>query len=177
MTTSEYIAKLKKKLEILKEGKLVQIAATDTHDKMVERIFEKNLNELGNKIGEYSKNPIYVDPKDSPRSFPTKGKNGKEKFKNGKDHKTGYFKNYSDYKKELGRSGEVDLKLHNRLKSDFEKGVVKESALKYTSGVNKDNADKIKGIESNFGSVFDLTKNERENFTNVLEFETLKLLK
>jgi hypothetical protein len=183
MTTEDYIKSLRQKIAILKDGRLVAIAAQDTHVKMIERIFDEHQNANDGKIGEYnSTDPIYVNPDNSPKKFPRKGKpdakgKSKSKFANGEDHKTGWFSSYKSYREKIGRQvGEVDLKLFGRLQSDFSKGVVKKDELTYTSGVNEDNAGKIKGIESKYGSVFRLTPKERTNFKQVLAFESFKLL-
>lgn len=180
MTTKEYINKnIRAKLAIIKEGKPIAIAAQDTHVQMSERIFDKHKNAQDGKIGEYnSTDPLYVNPDNSPKKFPKKGKEGKTKFQNGNPHKTGYFESYKAFREKIGRqTGEVDLKLTGRLKSDFTKGVVKKDNLTYTSGVNDDNAKKLEGIEDRYGNVFRLTPKERTNFKQVLAFESFQILK
>jgi hypothetical protein len=184
MTTEQYIKETRKKIAALKDGKPIAIAAQDTHVKMAERIFDKHDNANDGKIGEYnSTDPIYVNPNNSPKKFPTKGKpndkgKSKSKFANGELHKTGFFNSYKDFRAKIGRqTSEVDLKLFGRLQSDFTKGVVKKDDLTYVSGVNESNGKKIKGLESKYGKIFGLTPKERTNFKQVLAFESFKILK
>lgn len=185
MTTQEYTRQLNSKISKLKTGLPIGIAAQDTHVKMVERIFEKGENAEGSGIGKYnSTDPLYVNPNDSPKKFPTKGKPskdkpGKTKFKNGESHKTGYFESYKAFREKVGRETDhVNLNLFGNLQNDFGKGVIKLSNEAYISRVSQgDNLDKIKGAEGRYGDVFKLTKVEREHFKDVLEFETMRILK
>lgn len=179
MTTDQYIAKTRQKIAILKQGKIISIAAQDTHVMMAERIFDKHHNAQDEKIGSYnSSNEIYINPKNSPKGFPKKGKDGKSKFKNGEEHKTGYFESYKTFREKMGRqTNEVDLKLFGRLQSDFTKGVQKKDNITYISGVNHDSEAKIEGITEKYGNVFRLTPKERTNFKQVLAFESFKILK
>jgi hypothetical protein len=177
MTTQEVINSLKAKVKILSGGQLVAIAAQDTHVKMSERIFDNNENSTGGKIGDYNSiDAIYVNPKNSPKKFPTLGKpdkNGKRKT-----GETGYFESYKAYREKIGRQTKsVDLKLFGRLQSDFTKGVIKVDDLTYTSGVNQDNADKVEGAEDRYGKIFSLTEEEKQHFHDVLEFESFKVLR
>lgn len=179
MTTSEKIAQLRKKMSILEHSKLVQIAAQDTHVKMTERIFIKGQNAQDGNIGNYNTtDELYVNPNDSPKKFPPKGKNGDVVFSNKKKHKTGYFKSYSEFRSKIGRpTDKVNLVLSGDLQSDFGKAVIKRSETSYASAVRGANADKIDGAQSRFGNIFRLTPKERTNFKQVLAFETFKILK
>ena len=180
MTTQEYIRSLNAKISKLKTGLPIAIAAQDTHVKMVTRIFDEGKNTEGSEIGKYnSTDPLYVNPNNSPKKFPTKGKTGKSKFANGESHKTGYFESYKAYREKVGRETEhVNLTLFGILRNDFGKGVVKLSNVSYISKVSqKENKDKIDGAEDRYGDIFKLSKEERENFKEVLEFETLEILK
>jgi hypothetical protein len=103
MTTPDFIKRQHEKIEKLKSGLAVHIAAQDTHVKMTARIFEEGETAQGNKLRYNSSDPLYVNPDNSPKSFPPKGKTGKTKFKNGESHKTGYFESYKDYRQKIGR--------------------------------------------------------------------------
>lgn len=180
MSTQEYISSLHQKFDILKSGQLIGVAAQDTHSKMVERVFEDGHNAQDSEIGGYnSSKPLYVNPKNSPRNFPTKGKSGDSKFEDGKLHKTGYFSSYKAYREAVGRqTGRVDLVMFGNLKSDFSKAVIRLDTLKFASSVSRvESSEKIKGIESKYGNVFRLTPKERTNFKQVLAFETFNLLR
>jgi hypothetical protein len=175
MTTQEFIKRQREKIAQLKSGKAVAIAAQDTHVKMAERIFEQGETSEGNKLKYNSSDPLYVNPKDAPRSFPPKGKTGKTKFENGKPHKTGYFESYKDYRQKIGReSGFMNLNLFGNLQSDFGKGVIKVDDSAYASTVTQESN---KGKLEKFSTYFKLNKEERKNFRDVLEFETIEILK
>lgn len=179
MKTSEKIAQLRRQLTIIESGKLVQIAAQDTHVQMVDRIFNKGLNAQDGQIGTYNtSNELYVNPNNSPKKFPTKGKTGESKFKNGEPHKTGYFESYSNYRSKVGRpTSKVNLVLFGDLQNDFGKAVFKLTETKYASLVRGANGDKVEGAEAKYGNIFRLTPKERTNFKQVLAFETFRMIK
>jgi hypothetical protein len=176
MTTDQFIQKQHRKIAELKSGKVIGIAAQDTHVKMVERIFEEGKETSGEKNKYNSTDSLYVNPNtESPKRFPPKGKTGKTKFKNGEPHKTGYFDSYKDFRAKIGReTGFVNLNLFGNLQNDFGKGVVKLSNESWistvTSTLNKPKLEK-------FADYFKLNKSERENFKEVLEFESMNILK
>jgi hypothetical protein len=175
MTTQEFIKKQNEKLDKLKSGVAVAIAAQDTHVKMTARIFEDGETAQGNKLKYNSSDPLYVNPKDAPKNFPKKGKTGKTKFENGKPHKTGYFESYKDYRQKIGReSNFMNLNLFGNLQNDFGKGVIKLSEGGYASTVTQEDN---KGKLEKFSTYFKLNQEERESFKEVLEFETLEILR
>jgi hypothetical protein len=175
MTTQEYIANQHRAIQKLASGLPIAIAAQDTHVKMVERIFEEGKQKDGSKKKYNSTDPLYVNPKNSPKSFPVKGKNGKTKFENGESHKTGYFESYKDYRAKIGReTGFVNLNLFGLLQSDFSKGVIKVDNLKYVSTVTN---EANKGKLDKFEKYFELTPEEKQNFKEVAEFEALEILR
>lgn len=175
MTTDQFIQKQHAKLARLKSGEAVAIAAQDTHVMMVERIFEKGKEADGSKNKYNSTDPIYANPKNSPKNFEKKGKNGDTKFSNGDEHKTGYFNSYKDYRQKIGRETKfVNLNLFGILQSDFSKGVIKLDSLKYVSTVTQEaNKEKVEKFEGYFKA----NKEERKNFKEVLEYESLEILK
>lgn len=185
MTTQEYIQKLNSKISKLQTGLPIGIAAQDTHVKMVERIFEEGKKSDGSGIGKYnSTDLLYVNPNDSPKKFPTKGKpdkNGKakSKFSNGESHKTGYFESYKAYREKVGRQTDhVNLNLFGNLHNDFGKGVVKLNTQTYASRISQgSNEKKREGMEEKYGDIFKVTEGERENFKEVLNFEVMQILK
>jgi hypothetical protein len=180
MSTQEYITKLRERVNILQNGNAIGIAAQDTHVQMVERIFEQGKNAQDSEIGSYDpSNPLYVNPKNAPKKFPTKGKDGDSKFENGEPHKTGYFESYKAYRQAVGRqTGSVDLVLFGNLQSDFGKAVVRKEGTSWASTVTRvESRNKIAGIEGKYGNVFRLTPNERDNFKQVLASETYEILK
>lgn len=176
MTTQEYVKKLNGKIQTLKSGKALNIASQSTHVKMVERVFEKGLDSDGEKHEYNSTDPLYINPlTDSPKKFPPKGKNGDTKFKNGKKHKTGYFKSYKAFREAIGYPADkMNLILFNIFHSDFGKAVIKINNESFVSTVTNEGN---KGKLEKFSNYFKLNKLEKENFKDVLEFETLEILK
>jgi hypothetical protein len=179
LTTAEYISKLNGQVSHLKDGIIVAIAAQDTHSMMLERIFEQGKKTDGSDIGQYNtSNELYVNPKNAPKNFPAKGKNGDAKFSDGKPHKTGFFESYKEYRSTVGRqSTKVDLTMTGLLKSDFSRAVVKVNNFNYTSSVSTERNKKIiEGMEEKFGKIFGLTEAEKQNFLEVLKYESLRIL-
>jgi hypothetical protein len=179
-STEGYIQEQRRRLAELLSGKAMGIAVQNTHVKQMERIFEEGDNSKGGNIGKYnSTDPIYVNPSTSPKSFPTKGKTGKTKFQDGKSHKTGYFESYKEYRQKIGReTGSVNLVLSGQLQSDLSNGLKKISPSNWVAAIkNPANKDKIDGAEDRYGKIFDLTKKERENFKDILQFESVKILR
>lgn len=175
LTTEQFIKQQREKIALLMSGKAIAIAAQDTHVKMVERIFEDGETSNGNKLGYNTEDPLYVNPNDSPKKFPTKGKTGKSKFSNGEPHKTGYFGSYREYRQKIGRqAGFMDLQLFGNLRNDFSKGVVKLDSFTFVSTItNEANREKFK----KFQAYFKLSKEEREHFKQVLTEEILRILR
>jgi hypothetical protein len=182
MTTDQFIAKQHKKIAELKTGVVIGIAAQDTHAKMVERIFEEGKTSAGAKLKYNSTDPLYVNPNtQSPKKFVPMGKpkegrkRGDSKFNDGTPHKTGYFESYKSFREKIGRDTEfMNLNLFGNLQNDFGKGVVKLSNESWISTVT--NAANKGKLES-FNVFFQLNKGERENFKDVLEYESLEILK
>lgn len=105
-----------------KEG-LMRTIATTMLPVIRTRIHEQGLAADGSDIGQYDKTtPLYVNPLNSPKSFPVKGKTGKTKFeKTGLPHRTRYFESYNEFKTYIGRNelGKVNLSLSGQLASQF----------------------------------------------------------
>ncbi len=181
MTTQAYIAKIRSKLEGLKQNnKPLAIAVANTHAHQMGRIFIDGKASNGTNIGSYnSTKPLYVNPLTAPKKFAKKGMSGKTKFKNGKPHKTGYFSSYKDFRAALDRpTSFVNLNLSSQLVKDISNSLTKVSANKYVTGTkNKHNSNKLEGAEDKYGKVFSLTKSEREKFKKVLQAEVYRALK
>jgi hypothetical protein len=105
MTTSEYIAKLECFKQKLEQNRPLAIAALAVHEIRAGRIFTDGIKTDGSQIGEYSTEPIYVNPVTrSPKKFGVEGKHGDKKFASGKPHATRYFAGgYYQYKVAIGR--------------------------------------------------------------------------
>ena len=169
MTVEEYNAKLSDFIVELKQKNApFEIAVQGNVQQVRARIFVDGKKSNGEPIGEYNTtNPLYVDPDTlTNKSFPKKGKNGNTKFKDGKDHKTGYFDSYSDFRVELGLPiNTINLHLTGDLESDFGKAATKISPTKYVVQLDRDeNIPKFEGAEARFGEIAAQTIQEKEDF-------------
>ena len=175
MTTAEFNKKLDEQLIKISNAKFLLTSVTAVHSRQVKRIFEQGLNGDGVKIGNYnSSDPLYVNPDDSPKSFPTKGKNGETTFKNGKKHKTGYFDSYKAFRRAISReTGFVNLRLTENLKFDFTNSLTLMGDVYVTGTKKKENTLKADGAINKYGvATFQLTDNEKQIF---IESVKLKL--
>lgn len=176
-TTDQYIKKLNqatKKMDL----KPFYEATNEIIIMQSERIFNKGTNNQGSAIGSYStKPPIYVSLRQSPRAFPTKGKNGKTTFKNGKMHTSGYFKGgYYQFKQTVGKAvagKNINLWLSGRFKSGFLNSANPIKALNtgfeivYSVKHNAANPKgKVEGIVEKYPAAFKLSVKEREYLLN-----------
>lgn len=176
MTTEEYNKKLDEQLKQISNAKFLLTSVSEVHARQVKRIFNTGINGDNEKIGNYnSSDPLYVNPDDSPKKFPTKGKTGEAVFKNGKKHKTGYFDSYKAFRKAIAReTGFVNLRLTENLKFDFTNSLTLMGSMYVTGTKKKENTDKVNGAISKYGvATFQLTDNEKQIF---IESVKLKLI-
>lgn len=123
------------------------------------RIFTKGIASDGTPIGKYNTtDPLYVNPADSPKSFPTLGKPRADGSR--RKGKTGWFPSYAAFRNAIGRpTGTVNLQLTEQLK----RGTVvstrgEDPVFGFT---NKVEAAKAAGNEERFKHlIFDLTNAE-----------------
>lgn len=179
LTIEQYIASLKRQSKELRDSKAPFVAAQTAHADMVERIFTRGDAADGGKIGSYdTKDPLYVNPKNSPVNVAPKGKTGKRVFDNGKPHKTAYFQNYKAYRANIGRpTATVNLDLFGRLKQEFENSMrrISNSSFEARSRTSE-STDKALGNQSRFRKpIFAATQAERDTFRDVLVFELRKI--
>lgn len=188
MTLKQWQKKLEDSVKNMKNfSEPLRLGAFDATAKMGERIFDDGKKESGAKIGSYSTKPIYISaaavPK--PKGRPI-GKTGKSKFESGKkagqDHAMRYFASgYKGYRENIGRQASfVDLSLTGELRMDFgntrsEKETskpVKVSDLEYQIRLDKPiNQDKREGADEKYGTIFELSDNEKRTFYNTVQFE------
>lgn len=180
MTPEEYIAKQRAKWAKIAAGDPLEIAVFETARMQANRIFNDGKDSLNTKIGNYNTSkPIYVNPKNSPKKFPTKGKLGNTKKKNGEPYKTSYFTSYKQFRSAIGRATDkVNLQLFGQLQNDFVTGIKKISNSEYVQTLKQQiNFSKARGQEKHFGKpIFSLTKSEIEYFKKVVNEETIKIL-
>lgn len=174
---------------ILANDNPLKIASRTAHKDMVQRIFEEGKRTDGGNIGQYdTKHPLYVNPNTAPRKtavkakgieglLPTQGKTGEHLFKNGKEHKTTYVKNYKDLRNRIGRRiDKVNLNLTGDLQLDISNGrvptPVRISQHEYHITVKRGiNSDKIRGNEKKYGKIFSHSTGEINKFQKIAELE------
>jgi hypothetical protein len=166
MTPKEYSKRLLKFANKLDASKPFFDAVANNVNERSERVFVRG--DFNAK--DYSNNPLYVNPKSAPRSFPTKGKTGKTTFANGKKHKTGYFSSYKQFKTTIGQPAFVNLVLFGNLQRAFRTGL-RASKLKINHVIKIDAANpkgKVEGLIKKYPHAFDLTAKERKEFNEDL---------
>lgn len=176
MTTMEWLnkqkAKIKKAAEVATEK-----AARQTHLTMANRIFIEGKNTSESNIGRYnSTDPIYVNPRNSPRKFTPAGKPGSNVKKS--KRATRWFASYRDYRAAAGReTAKVNLNLFGLLQSDFVTGF-SGNGLVYTSVLkNTINQKKREGLEKRFNAkIFSISKDEQALFSKLSGQEFNKIM-
>ena len=147
----------------------IERAGLDAFAEHQKRIFEDGRNADGGIIGKYSTDPLYVNPKNSPRTFSPKGKTGKTKFADGTPHVTRYFPTgYKGFRTAAGKvNPTVNLKLFGDLSRSYVPGFI---GNKYCYGFISDKFDKIAtGNEEHFRtSVFEASDQEVDIFIESL---------
>lgn len=195
MSTDDFNKKLDNQIALItKENKPFFLAVKSIMAVQSKRIWIDGKNKEGANIGEYQNSPdIYISPKAIIKGatkplpgFPLKGKTGKTEFKNGKKHKTGYFKSYPDFKKSIGRNQKVktvDLFLTGTVASDWanadttaQANATKINVNNYQVGLNDLSLKKVDKYNGANNLVFGLSVKEKALFLDVVETELGKLL-
>lgn len=185
MSTDEFIKQQNEKLNaIVKNNKPLLFAVRSVMALQSNRIFLKGLNKNGSAIGDYGSNEIHINPKNSPKKFTPRGKSGKTKKKNGEPYKTGYFSNWLEYKRAIGKNkniNTVDLKWSNELNRSWANGKVtnpqatKINVHQYVVELSENNINKVERYGVN--EIFGISKSEKDAFMKVLQAELTKALK
>jgi len=174
MTGDEFIKRQRQKLQTAQE-KAFKIAVFDSHRLMGNRIFVSGEGSDDVRIGSYNAtDPIYVNPKNSPRKFAT------GKFENGKPRKTKKFSSYKTFRNAVGRqTNVVNLNLLGILQNDFITGLKKVDNATYEAILKQGvNVKKARGQEKHFGKkIFSLSKHERAEFLETVKRETILIMR
>ncbi len=134
-----------------------------------ERIFVRGLNSANKRIGQYSTEPFYINPKAETLrgvkrgGIKPMGKFGQTRFKNGKPHKTKYLRQgYQQLRQLTGRkSGYVDLNFSGASLQTMQAGL-KSGRLVFGFTDSKRQLI-LESQEVRFGtSIFSPTPTERE---------------
>jgi len=174
VTPREYIRQLKQRLKDIQQDKIMNIAVGDTQDAFDQRVFEEGKN-TGGFIFSYSKEPIYISDKNSPKAIPSNFKKGKT----GKKIKSGYFSSgYFQYKQAIGRKNDkVDFQLSGDLRQDINSPVKENNNVWVFKVKRKANKGKVRGLNEDYNTVFKLTKKEEQVFFDSIQSQLLKILR
>ena len=170
------IAQTMEKLQSVTDT-VMRTVATSMLGEVKTRIHERGEAADGSDIGQYNTtNPLYVNPKNSPRGFVPVGKRGAVKFKSaGLPHKTRYFDSYKDFRTEIGRPvDKVNLSLSGQLNSQF---VVIATDDGYGLGWNNSEMpERAEGLTKKYGKeIWALTDTEQTKAVEIAQ-DTLNQL-
>lgn len=158
------------------------------------RIFERGQKSDGGRIGRYDlTREMWVNPKKMVRAtaintngvklqglLPPTGKTGRATFASGKkkdkQHKTTWVANYADLRNRIGRRIDtVDLILTGDLRSDWSTALLKGRSRQEGAGLVMEvtlkrakNQKKREGLEDKYGTIFEHTTKEVEDYFRIL---------
>lgn len=138
---------------------------------MFDRIFTDGLNTAGTQLPSpsYSTKEIYVDV-NSARGIPSSFQVGKR----GTKIKSAYFpEGYQQLKQAVGRPV---LELTNSLKLAFANYPVIESGDSASIALPNSERGKRLGLEDKYGTIFQMTQEETDLFTEVLQYEIIQAI-
>lgn len=152
--------------------KIVREVALTTLSQNLNRVHNQGKTAEGTMIGDaqYSTKATYISLSQSPKKFTPKGKNGKSKFKNGKQHKSGYFSDgYKGFRNAIGRNTSVvNLQLSGLLKTKLQvQGAGKNYKVGFESGYGSDVAE---GLEDKYSQhIWGVTQSEANELTVIVQ--------
>jgi len=172
-TPKEYVKKLNKFALSIQDIKPFYEATNEVIIMQEDRIFNKGLDSKGSPVGTYSTEPIYISLRATPKKFPPRGKNGQTKFKDGKQHRSGYFAGgYYQFKQAIGRAGagrKINLELFGHFRKGFANSAnpakLNKTGFEVVYSVKHTGANpkgKVEGIIENYPQAFKLSVKERE---------------
>lgn len=164
----ELLAKTLTNKDTIKK-RVTVVAAKETEADYKERIFVDGKSSKGANIGKYDTKPFYASKsnlKGLPKSkFKPSGKNGKSKFKNGKNKNSTYLKaGYKEFRDRAGRqSGKVDLNLTGSTLNSIQLDSSKDKI--FLGFTNKESELIMEGNERRFNkNIVTLSKKEQNTF-------------
>lgn len=169
------------------QDKLAKTIAQAIYASNLRRIHNEGLNTRKKRIGKYSSEPTYINPKNSPVKFTAVGKGGKEtktkssklvfnikskkavtqttksaqQFKSGKAHKTRYFDGgYKEFRWKIGREYHyVNLDLSGSLRANYQ--LLKDGNSYIIGFMSSKKAEIATGLEKHFhGKIWGMTKED-----------------
>jgi hypothetical protein len=159
---------VEQQLQIENLRKAMETGARDILPDVARRVFTDGKATDGSDIGAYSTKPIYISKKNSPRSAGIVKK------------KTLFFPGgYKQFKSDIGRGDEVNLKVFGRLQTDYLTPLKKDTPEGLSFELKEAaNAEKKEGNEKRFGKdIFNLNQTEKDKVTNTISFEVARRIK
>lgn len=201
ITSDEWIAKNNKRIQALIQfDKPLLLAVSSVMALQSKRIFIDGSNKEGQDIGTYVEKPVRVSREVyqnenlpgivyagiNGNTTHTNSKSGKGGWSKGEQYKTGYFPDFLNFKKSIGRNknlGTVDLFLTGELHRHWANNnsgigglaeAKKISVHKYQVSISDHDADKVDryGLKKVFG----LSPSERKAFYDVAKDEFYKVM-
>ena len=180
MTPGEYADKLRSQLDDLKRNnRPFQLAVYGTVAESCNRIFYSGVTASGSQYQYNDTTPLYVSEARQKAVLTHKGKTGKSKFKDGKEHKTTYFKSYRELREKQGlEAGFVNWTYYGDLKSDYTNSPpqsntavpIKINLNWYESRLNRPaNLEKYTHLSKRYGDFLNVSPQEETKFYDVLE--------
>lgn len=152
--------------------KIVREVALTTRSQNLNRVHNEGKTADDTMIGDtqYSTKATYISLDKSPKKFTPKGKTGKSKFKNGKQHRSGYFPDgYKGFRTAIGRTtSHVNLQLSGLLKTKLQvQGAGKTYKVGFESGYGSDVAE---GLEQKYSQqIWGITPSEEKELVEIVE--------
>jgi hypothetical protein len=170
MTVDEFSNELDGKLNEIATGKAFFTSAGFLKDAMANRIFERGEKTEGGKSTYNDTTEIWVADNIGPKKGDKKGKPNKAGVQ--KSTKTTYYTSYKTFKQAMtNKSSFVDFMLNRELRSDFDTSVVQKEPNSLELRVSELSAKKIEGSESRFGTYFEPTEEEANDFVQLVTDE------
>lgn len=179
---SDVLVNIKRELEKSPPiDKIMRAIASDLFATVNQRVFFYGKLSSGGDPAPYSTKPLYASTKISSKLSPL-GKNGKGKFKNGKQKKSRYIPGgYKELKEKIGRKNRFDFT--GQLKKAFsfqrlEKNIyvlgfigTQRWGASHKLLVSTTHEEIVEGLEDKYGAIFDLTKDEIARVDQIVERE------
>ena len=185
MNLKQYIEFEKKRIDaVLSSNKPAFLGSQASLVRFSRRVFTEGKNPDGSQIGQYSEKGIYINPNGEfkPRNkkgFTNKGKTGKSRFEDGREHVTTYFEGWKGFREAQGLKTEFkNLNYTGDLKSDIENPINNiPTPIQVSEGRYKVSIKRSENIPKYLGNkeTLSFSKNELREFYRIADLEFRKL--
>jgi hypothetical protein len=139
----------------------LRVASRDILSDMGKRIFEQGQLPSGERIGNYSTQPIYISKKDMPRNAGGRD-TGKSRF---------YAGGYKEYKRAMGRGDNFNLRNFGIMQRDFLTAKETFDGKSITLSWKEDRNAEIVESDQRMPPAFKFSQSERTTFEETFNFE------